>query len=219
MARGVWYYAKPDIVGTVFRNNVIRAVCQNPKSTVRGAIVICGDGSGTEAPSLFEGNTVISNFCHVLLGEPYGVGSNARFVGNRFVKVGRRRDYRTINIGYWNKTTAGHRFIDSTFEGGAGYDKVKFEAEGKREFSVGWTLTVKTEPGAKVTIADAAGKEVFSGQAGGDGAVSAAVLQYSHTPDGKTMLTPHTVTAAAAGKTASRKVTVDATKTVELPLK
>ena len=168
---------------------------------------------------VFRDNTVISNFCHVLLGEPYGVGCNAQFINNRFVKVGPdREDYRTIQIGHWNKLCIGHRFIDSTFEGGAGYDAVKFVAEGQREFSVGWTLTVKTAPGATVTIHDAAGKEAFSGIAPADGRLQTPLLAYMHTATGKTMLTPHKLTATKDGRSATATVTMNAPQTVTLPI-
>jgi hypothetical protein len=168
---------------------------------------------------VFRNNLIISNVCHVMFGESYGLGSNTRFYGNTFVKVGNRKDYRTIQIGYWNKTTTGHQLFDSVFKGGAGYDRVKFDAQGKRDFSVGWSVTVKTAPGAKVTVCDRDGRKVFAGKADAKGVAVARVLQYIHRPDGKALYTPQTLTAELGGKAASKTVTVDAEMTVDLPVR
>ncbi len=221
MVRGVWIYPQDSASGVVFRNNVIKAIAENEATTKRGAVVVTGDWqSKVWPPTLFENNTIISNFINVLIGEDYGIGCNAVFKGCTFVREGPAySDYRTIQIGFWDKDTHGHTFIDSTFEGGAGYDKVKFAGNGiRREFQVGWTLTVKTAPGANVRIADKDGKEVAAGTADADGQMSAAVIEYVHTPDGKQPQGPYKVTVAKDGKAASADVNVVRKMQVEVRL-
>ena len=217
--RGLWVCPEPTITGVTFRNNTIAAYARSKDVTSRGAICVCGDGKEDDAPILYEGNTVISNLCNVVLGDSYGLGSNSRFVRNTFVREGRREDYRTIQCGYWTPPTLGHQFIDSTFEAGAAFDKPVFAGEGKRDFSVGWTVTIKTSPLAKVSVTDAAGKEAFSGPAGKTGLVDIQLLQYTQTPDKKIDLTPHKIAVELDGKTATKSVTADKKQQVEIDLK
>jgi len=168
-------------------------------------------GQPPDAPMTFRDNLVLSNFCHVLLGENYGSGMNARFFGNRFAKAGPARDdYRTIQIGFWNRPTAGHVFVDSAFEEGTGYDRVKFEGTSeRRDFSVGWTLSLTTPPGADVEVTDRRGEPVFSGRADDGSRLSIPLVQYVHRPDGKVPLTLHTVSVTAAGRTTTRQIEID----------
>ena len=168
---------------------------------------------------VFSNNRVISNFCNVRLGESYGTGCNTEYYDNTFVKEGpARTDYRTINCGWGTTTSTGHKFFDSVFEGGASYDEVQFEGSGTRDFYVGWTLTVETEPYANVTIDDYSETEVFDGQADGNGMVAVKLFQYQETPSGKTYHTPHEVTAEKDGNSDYQYVTMDAKKTVQIPL-
>jgi len=219
MVRGIWACPEPGITGVVFHDNVIKAVAENEKTTLRGAIVVCGPGDGgPDAPMTFRNNLVLSNFCHVLLGENYGSGMNARFLGNRFAKAGPARDdYRAIQIGFWNQPTAGHQFVDSEFEEGTSYDHVKFEGTSeRRDFSVGWTLSLATAPGAEVKITDRRGEAVFSGRADEQGRLGVPLMQYVHRPDGKTPLTPHTISLTAAGRTLTRQVEMDRPRQLEI---
>lgn len=217
--RGVWACPQPDITGVVFRNNTIKALALDSKSDSRGAVSICGDGREDDAPMLFENNLVISNFCNVVLGETYGCGSNTIFVANTFAAVEPHPAYRTIQIGFWTTSIVGHQFIDNVFEGGAGYDKVRFLGTGKRDFSVGWTIGIKTAPHAKVSIADKQGTSVFSGTSGSSGVLSVPLLEYTQRPDGKTTLTPHQITVDNDGHALHSAVTADRKQTVELPLR
>ncbi len=218
MVRGVWFCPDKHITNVTFRRNVIKAIAQNDATDRRGAIVVCGKPQKDVAPGLFEDNRIISNFCHVLLGENYGAGNNARFVRNTFVRTGDLDRYRLVQCGFWHWPNAGSVFIDSAFEGDAGYDKARFIGTGERGFSVGWTLTVKTAPGAVVTITDKAGKQVFAAEADAKGIVRAELLQYTQQPDGRQTLTPHAVMAAKGGKTARATVTMDAPKAIDLPV-
>ncbi|MFW6162102.1 MAG: hypothetical protein ACODAJ_04990, partial [Planctomycetota bacterium] len=218
MVRGVWFCPAKHITDVVFRRNIIKAIAQNDATDKRGAIVVCGKNAPDVAPGLFVDNRIISNFCHVLLGENYGAGNNARFLGNTFVRTGDLDRYRLIQCGFWHWRNAGNVFIDSAFEGDTDYGKVKFVGTGDNGFSVGWTLTVKTAPGAAVTVMDKAGKQVFAGETDAKGVVRAELLQFTRGSDGKTLHTPHTVTATKDGKTAKATVTMGGAKTTDLGL-
>ena len=110
----------------------------------------------------------------------------------------------------------GLQFIASKFEGGAGYDQVGMRSS--EEFMVGWTVTVKTAPGAQVTVVDAAGAEAFKGVADAEGKAAAELMQYSQSGSQRTPLTPHKVTVSKDGSTKTATVTADAKKEFELGL-
>jgi hypothetical protein len=169
------------------------------------------------------------------------VGCNAQFYNNTFVKVGPdRRDYRTIQCGYWVRDSFGHVFRDSAFKGGAGYDKVEFtggleplsaedaktfgKCKALRDFTVEWTLKLTAPPGAKVAIRDKDGEEVFTGSAGQTGRLEIPLAQYKQEATGemkdgeyrKIEYTPHTVSVDIEGKTSTRSVTMDRTQKLEI---
>ncbi len=203
-----------------FTNNIFKLEATNGLSFEDGAVDVSGSWYDTTAPSiLFANNTVISNICNVILGEDYGIGHNSLFIGNEFEKIGSRADYRTFHVGFgtdWN--TTGHEFFDSTFSGGASYDELEFDGGAPDEFFVGWTLTVDTEAGATVTIDDSTSTEVFSGTADGNGICEVMLYEYVQNNPDKTYFTDHTVYVSLGGDSDNTTVTMDAKKTVYLPL-
>jgi len=221
MVRGTWFYTQAGIVDIFCRNNIIKAILRNEASDIQGAIVVPGDGNQTAPPHVYENNRVISNFCNVRFGESYGTGANTRFYDNTFVKEGpTRSDYRTIQCGSENPLTTNHELYDSSFEGGASYDAVLFAGAqaANNNFYVGWTLTIETEPLADITIEDVGDVVVYSDQADGSGIAQAKILQYRHKQAGKTFYTPHEVMVTKGEGSGSAIVTVDAKKTVSIPL-
>jgi hypothetical protein len=213
--RGTWFSSAGDVRNLVFRHNTVRVVAED-ENTQAWAIAVCGDYNSPEHPPVvYRDNTIISNTCNVRLGESYGLGRNAHFISNTFVREGRDPRYATVRIGYWNKPTTGHVFLDNRFEGGAGLDHVRFEAAGPREFTVQWTVEVTVQdqnakplPGADVTIADRSGQTIFTGKTDHRGAVEAVLTEYVHTPEGKDYHTPHTLTATSDGYQ-PRSTTID----------
>ena len=214
-ARGIWYSTSASIGGVVFEDNIIKAVVEDP-SDGNGAVCINGYAPSNSLSVTITHNRIISNFCNVRLADDYGGGSNALFIENTFVRIGDRADYRLIGIGYDWQTAVGHRFIDNEFEGGASYDDVVFVDNGPRDFTVEWTLTVNTAAFANMTIEDAFGVEVFSGQADASGTVSVVLVEYLEESSGRTYSTPHTVTVDLAGQSDWTTVTMDATKSITL---
>jgi hypothetical protein len=137
MVRGIWFCPTPNIKNVSFRRNTIKVLAENEKSTKWGAIVISGQDTSESLPGLFEQNTIISNFCNVRLGEEYGTGVNARFVGNTFVREGNVPGYATVICGFGKFNNNGSVFLDSKFEGGASLDKVRWEGTGQNGFAAG----------------------------------------------------------------------------------
>ena len=215
LTRGIWLVPGENTgKGIVFRNNRIKLVAEDAQA--EGYAVSAGGAGEQSRSSLVQltGNTVISNLCHVRFGDNYSHGGRYAFSSNTFVRVGDDPRYQTVRLGWqgWKYESYGHTFTDSLFEGGAGYDKVAFDGirRGRYDFTVQWTLTAKTEPGAAVTITDRNGKEAFAGKADADGKVIASLAQYVHTREGKVLLTPHTVAVAKEGfRAATKTVTVE----------
>jgi hypothetical protein len=201
MARGVWFCPDLDIKDVSFRRNYIRVLADNDKSGIWGAIVISGKNDPAVRPGLFEDNTVISNFCNVRLGEDYGAGVNAHFVNNTFIREGQREAYATITCGYGNTNNSGSVFAGSKFEGGAGYDQVKWEGTGKNDFATGRAIRVKTSPGATVSLVG--GEAPSSVIADKAGVATVMVVEQAYTPaDKKDIAAAEKITATLDGKTA-----------------
>ena len=213
MIRGTFLFTEANSPGVRFHNNVVAAIALDEKTTRSGAIAMVGKGKPDAAPMLFENNLIISNFANVNGGDSYGVGNNCRFVGNTFRRVGDRKDYFTIRH-LRSYPSTGHVFVNSKFEAGAGYDAVSIRD--CDQFAVGWTLTVKTAPGATVTIKDRDGKEVFSGKASAEGTAAAEVIEYSRSGSRKTPFTPHSVVVRSGTAEKSATVTVDSPKEIEV---
>ncbi|MHC4717274.1 MAG: InlB B-repeat-containing protein, partial [Planctomycetota bacterium] len=218
--RGLWMCTEDDVSGVVYRGNTIQAIAENEASDHLGAVVLHGDYNVGVPVTVFENNRIISNFVNVRIGESYGNGNNTAWYGNTFVKAGPDRpDYVTFAVGFWDKPTVEHYFYDSTFEGGAGYDSTYWEGWGQRDFYVGWTVTILTEAFADVTVRDALGNVVFTGQTDDAGELEVQLLEYKQEPTARTYYTDHEVTVSKAGfDTEILTVTVDQTLTLPIPL-
>jgi len=137
MVRGVWFCPNPKITNVSFRRNTIKVLADNPSTEKWGAIVVSGEDKPETKPGLFDGNTIISNFCNVRLGEEYGTGKNARFVNNTFVREGDRTDYATVICGFWTFNNNGSVFLDTKLQGGADWKTTRWEGTGDNSFNVG----------------------------------------------------------------------------------
>jgi len=203
-----------------FRNNRVKLIAED-RLAQGYAIAACGAGEASRSSVVkLIGNTVISNLCHVQFGDNYGHGGKHVFASNRLIKVGDDPRYRTIRLGWrgWRYESYGHTFIDTDFEGGAGYDSVSFDGAGRAryDFAVGWSLEIKASPGAEVSIKDNTGAQVFSSQVPQGGKLTVPLTQYIRTRDGKSMRTPHTVTVEKNGKTVTKQVTMDKAKSIQM---
>jgi len=221
MLRGLWLIPQGAMRNVVFRDNVVKVIAEDNAATGYAIAALGADSNDPDEVVTYEGNTVISNICNVQFGDNYGHGGRHVFRRNTFARVGDDPRYKTIRLGWrgWKYETFGHVFADSEFEGGAGYDSVSFDGtrRGRYDFTVAWTLTVRTLPGAAVVIEDKDGAEVFSGTAGRDGAVRAVLSQYTCTSEGRTLATPHTVIVTKAGsEPVQTTVAVDRTQELQV---
>ena len=223
--RGTWFWADPHIKNLVFRNNIVKITVED-QEVITGrykemaCVVTHGaqDRIDQQLPIVYRDNTFISNICNVRFGDYYGMGSNHHFYDCKFVKIGNDPRYKTF---WWRAggNSRKHVFRDCTFERGASLDSMSPFGTGDKDFTVQWTLTVKTAPAADVTITDKNGKTVFSGKADAAGVVSAPLSQYLVNAQGKTFFTPHTVKVEKDRKSATANVTADAKKTVTVPIR
>ena len=209
-----------------FHHNTVIATNAGGGAKAAGIAIVCLN----ETPLLvFEENRVESNWANVLLSDSYGHSNGyPRFIGNTFVKVGDQESYATVRNAYTTRP-ANAEFIDNRYEGGASLERVSwtrpYEGQAKEiRVSHYLELTVRDAAGraaadASVTVKDKDGLVVFEGKTDADGKVKAIVAERSVKPTGTTVLTPHTVTAAADGRTATETVTLDASKTEVLTLK
>jgi hypothetical protein len=214
--RGIQFFSDPYVKNLVFRNNIVKAIVQDNETKQVACVVAQGnaDRANQMLPILYEDNTFISNVLNVRFGDYYGVGSNHRFVRCKFVRIGDKPRYRTFyyETGYPCKN---HVLLDCTFEGGASLDSVGWaDKKAEDDFTVQWTLSIHTSPGATVLIADRRGAEVFTGWANGTGQIDVPLAQYIQKPGGRTYLTPHRVTVTTEGKTATKMILMDKRQTV-----
>ncbi|KPK45206.1 MAG: hypothetical protein AMK72_11300 [Planctomycetes bacterium SM23_25] len=187
-------------------------------SVVYGRRRTVGIGLSSNSPNLlFRGNRILSNYQCVSFGTHRGDAQNVKWEGNTFLRLGKDPRFRTF--GSARRNFDGNVLIDSRFEGGAGTD-FQSDSYDHGDLAFQWHLDIRTAPGAKVSIRDRDGEEVFSGTADKDGRlrapVTAVVVRYSRRKTTRDVRTPHLVIVAKDGKTASRKVTVDKAQVIDL---
>ena len=192
----------------------IKVISLDEKTTRAACVVTQGQAKRekTQNPVFYRNCTFISNINILRLGDDYGTGSHHHFIGCKFIREGDDPRFHTISAmgGYWSRY---HWLIDCTFSGGAAPDDVDWgkTKAGTRNYTVEYTLTVRTKPGTEINITDAKGDETVV-KADDWGFAEVPLVQYRMSHAGKEMLTPHTV--KAAGKTV--QVEMDAPKEIEL---
>ena len=214
--RGVEFFSDTYIKGLTLRDSTIKVISLDAKTTKAACVVTHGlhQREKTQNPVFYRNCTFISNINILRLGDDYGVGSHHHFYRCRFVREGHDERFSTITAmgAYWSRH---HRLIDCTFGEGTSSEDVDWgRTRGdNRNYTVEWTLTVKTRPAAEVVVTDAKGAEVFRGKADDKGVAEAPIAQFrmSNGP-GKVVFTPHTVRAAGN----SAKVTMDSKKEITL---
>jgi len=223
MMRGLWLMPERRTgPGIAFRNNTVKLLAQDDRA--EGYAIACGGEAEKvyTVPVTLVGNTVISNLVHVQFGDNYGHGGLYHFTANRFVKAGSDPRYKTIRMGWqgWKYPSFGHLFVDTRFEGGAGFDSTSFDgARGARyDFAVGWLVEIRGRPGATLSVRDKAGTTVFTGEIPQAGKLVVPLAQHLCTSNGQTASTPHVAIVSQDGKQAVREITVTHNQVVEMPL-
>ena len=220
-ARGIQHSADASIRNNVIRDNVIKV---DMAANIRQAAAVVTQGlrdrCGTEAPVIWQGNTLISNIANVRMGDYYAAGCNHRFLQNHLVRIGNRNDYYTF---VFDVTWAlkDHHMIDASFEGGASLNSVRF-LNGGQDFHVGWTLNVRVRSsgqavsGASISAFDVNNQQIAQGTTDANGRFSTVVTQMIRRQGGDEQKTPTRVVATLGG--ASVQQTISATETTTLEL-
>jgi len=232
-ARGVQFSSHLQTKNLVCRDSIIKVTSLDGKSG--GACIVTQGRTAANAEPLYYRNcTLIASNCHVKFGDGYSRGSNHRIENCKFVRVGKEPSYHTFNFS--RAWTDRHVVLDCEFGEGTRYNDVIWNSRaGQAYYSVAWTLTVKTTPGAKVTIKDRKGEEVFSGTADAEGKISAPLTQCVIRPKEwkpgdenervrltrehqELTLSPHTITVEKDGRTKTRAVTMDRKQEIDVRL-
>jgi hypothetical protein len=176
-------------------------------------------GFGAEGPKGFTSQEDVFTADTFNVAFDWSGASNLIFRGDTFVRGPHpAANYATISFrnGQSNPVENVH-FIDSVFRNGAAKDSTNLKAikssadwPGPGEYFIDWTYSLVTRDkagrniaGAAVSITDALGKEVFSGETSIGGNISAVLTEFRmfNTKIGlsKEMHTPHVVSVRKAG--------------------
>lgn len=216
--RGLWLMPHQGVGKNVtFRNNRVKVTAIGPFPK---GCAVAASGTGTQAPKptvVLEGNRIESNLLNIQLGDLNGAGGPYTFSRNTIVKSGYDRRYKTMRVGWpgSRQQTYDHEFVDNTFEGGAGYDKVSFDGAGSRlEFREMWAVNIETVPGATVSIKNKSNRRIVRRNADQSGKLSLTLTQTVRTAKKSVVLTPHTIEVTKGGKKSSKVVTIDRSQTI-----
>jgi hypothetical protein len=134
---------------------------------------------GSNHGGVYYNNRITSNVGPIWIGNMYGVGENVTLYGNTFVKPAGAPEYVPVMLGWYKSPTKNIQFFSNKFEGlEFGVAINDYTTNYSSEYDVGWTLTVKTVPGAEVVVADKDGKEAFRQKADEKGRAIARLPQY-----------------------------------------
>ena len=220
MMRGLWITPEDTETNVVFHDNVIKQVAQNEYAAGHAVAALGSDQDDPGEMITYRDNTISSNTCNVRFGDNYGHGGKHHFTSTTFVRIGDEDRYATIKLG-WNGyndnyNSYGHTFLDSEFEDGASYDQVSVEGLGYFDFTIKWTLVLRTLPGANILIQDVNDDTVFEGTMGSSGEEEIPLSQSLRTDSGETFYTPHTVTVDIDGEHIVETVVMDRRRVLEI---
>ncbi len=215
IVRGTFLYTDERTNNILVENNLIIALAENEMSGRWGAIGGVGKWDSDPDPMVFKGNTIVSNFTNYSMKDTYGYSVKYLFIENTFVKVGSRNDYVTIksNEGY---RSTGHVFLDSEFEGGAGYFVISMSDWSSDDFTVKWTLKINAPEGTQIRIIDKNEVEVFGGMVGAENELSAILTQFYRLKQEATEYSPHRILAIVANDIIDTTIFMDSKKEIDL---
>ncbi len=222
-ARGIQWSTGRKTENRIFRDNVVKAVALDGKSAA-AAFVLEGnpDFADELLPMIYGASRIIGSTCLLQFGASNPAGSNHQLHGCRLERVG--RDARFSAIRFHHAHASKNNILrDCEFAAGASPEAVVWpaglrnkEVAARIGFAVQWTLSIQTEANAAVTIRNAAGKEVFSGRADGEGHLTAALSQYTQSAAGRADHGPHEVTVDKADGEVRKRLTLDRPARLEI---
>jgi VCBS repeat-containing protein len=167
-----------DNAGIVIRNNVFRAITDDPSRPVMAFVL---DGTSQGINTVVSDNVFESNDTSLqILGSDGGDSYDTRFVSNTIRKSddGSALEHKGISVGYSVNQAHQISLIDTRFENGA-TSRISFVGSGAKDLNLGWLLglVVKNAAGeslvgASVKLFDREDHEVFSGTTSQAGEIS-----------------------------------------------
>lgn len=177
--RGTEFFSDYSNRDIVFKNNIVKI----ETTDTSGCKVACVDTQGAyndrsaHLPVYYLNNDLISNIAIIRFGDAYGQGSNHRFVNCKLIRTGNHPDFHAF-VFDGKHAVFNHVLLDCEFEKGVSYNDVYWEdTESFSNYSIQWTLTLKTDPEARVTVRDRNGSLSFSGNAGAKGLLDIPLVQ------------------------------------------
>jgi hypothetical protein len=148
-----------------------------PNSEKHGAYAIYIGGSN-QGGTYFN-NRITSNVPPVWVSTMYGAAENATFYNNTFRKPAETPPYAPLILGHYKWPTKNVGFFSNEFEG-LPFDVTinDYTSNYSSEYAVGWTLKIKTMPGAEAIVIDKNGQEVFRQKTDEKGIATARLPQY-----------------------------------------
>ncbi|MFC2131688.1 T9SS type A sorting domain-containing protein [Bacteroidota bacterium] len=220
MMRCLWIIPSGDVENIIFRNNVLKQVSQNEYATGYAVAALGVERDNPNQIITYLDNTIIANTCNIRFGDNYAHGGRHNFKNTKLVKTGNDERYKTIKMGWmgWNYDSYGHTFLDTEFEDGAGFDEIGFEGanSARYDFTVMWTLILRTNPNSDVTIRDINSDIIFEGIVGGSGEMNIPLRQYLCSNSANTYFTAHTVTVIIDGEPITETVVMDTIRVLEI---
>lgn len=182
--RGTEFFSDYSVKNLVFKDNIVKITTMD--SITKNVADIDTQGSfndrSTHLPIYYINNVLMSNICNIRFGDDYGQGSNHHFIDCKLSKIGDNSDYHTFIFSGKN-SVFNHVLLDCDFEMGAKYDDVYWEnTSSLSNYSIQWSLTLKTIPDAKVTIVDKHGNQSYIGYVDNTGIVTVPLTQCTIRP-------------------------------------
>ena len=134
---------------------------------------------GSDHGGVYSNNVITSNVPPVWISSMYGPASNVVLEGNTFRKPAGAAPYTPFILGWYKHPAKDVGFYSNRFEGlEFGVTISDYTSNYTSAYEFGWTLTVKTAPGAEVTILDREGREALKRKADDKGVLTARLPQY-----------------------------------------
>lgn len=235
--RGTEFYSDYSIRNLVFKDNIIQIIAED--TLTRKAACVDTQGAFNDRtkhlPLYYKNCTLISNLCNVRFGDEYGQGSNHQFSDCKIIKRGDHPHYHTFEFD-GHSSVFDHSLIDCEFLGGAKYNDVFWTyTRSLSNYSIKWTLTLETNPGANISIKDKSGREIYSEITNNTGKIFIPLLQsifrpVEWSPQGKEVeviaksryqeetYSPYTITVEKSGKQKSKTIYMDKTSSLTIKL-
>jgi len=163
--RGTEFFTDKTITNLEMWDSVVDVTSVDSITERVAAIVTQGVSASKleHKPHNYKSLHLLSNVANVRFGDSYGRGNNHDFYDCTFEKVDSYVNYHTF-VFDGAYTSYEHDVINPKFIGGARADDVYWKKTATTSsYSIGWTLRINGEPGAKLSITDKGGATVYSG--------------------------------------------------------